>query len=94
MFKQSLLNGGVIGPMITAEDRVLTAAEIDIPYRADGRFTQLEINTATMAKMTGPRASRPSWACVRKTILRVRSDRSTAGSWRSWPRANEGSIHA
>lgn len=91
MFKQSLKGGGSIGPMIMAEDRVLSGLEI--PFRADGKFTALEINTATMAKMTGPRATRPSWACVRKTILRLRSDRSTSGSWRSWPRAIEGNIH-
>ena len=93
MFKQSLKGGGSIGPLIAAEDRVLTARELDIPFRADGKFTQLEINTATFAKMTGPSATRPSWACVRKTILRIRSDRSTSGSWRSWPRATEGNIH-
>lgn len=52
-------------------------------------FSQVEIEIATMAKMTGPRAQSPSWACVRKTVHRIRTGQSTKGSWRRWPRVKK-----
>lgn len=86
MFKQSLKSGGSIGPMIMAEDRVLSDLALNATHH-DGDITVKEANLAYRIKMTGPRATPPSWAAVRKVVHRLRMGQSTSGSWRSWPRA-------
>lgn len=55
---------------------------IEVP--TDGKFTVEEVTLATVSLMTGPRASRPSWRAIRKTIIRMRSGQPVKGSWRSW----------
>jgi hypothetical protein len=54
-------------------------------------FTQEELSIAYAALMTGPRATRPTWKAVRKTIRRARRGMKIAGSWRSWPSIKEAS---
>lgn len=71
--------------LLMGEERAAgKTALLDIKPRRG--FTALEVTIATGLLMTGPRASRPTWRAVRKTIARVRSGGSLKGGWRSWPR--------
>lgn len=82
--KQRLLLAGHRG----AEFAALVRSMSDIQSDDGGPkpFTSHEITLATVSRMTGPKATRPSWRAVRKTVLRMRKGLDiTKGSWRDWP---------
>jgi hypothetical protein len=56
--------------LATIDAAALALDEYEVP--ADGRFTAEEYQIATISRMTGPRASRPSFRAILKTIRRMR----------------------
>lgn len=83
--KQRLLHSGQNGALLEGLKRSVDAGmyPIEIPERG---FSQQEITLATISRMTGPKATRPSFRAVRKTVLRMRKGLDiTKGSWRDWP---------
>jgi hypothetical protein len=90
MHKQ-LLQGASLAPLSLAAQRV--AEETTISTRITRRgFSIKEIGQALEVLMSDPKATRPSWRAVRKTILRIRKGLDVSkGGWRSWP--NMGEVH-
>lgn len=90
--KQRLLRSGETNTLLTSQLRAAKTKEDNdyFPVEAPERgFSQTEIIIATVSRMTGPRASRPTFRAVRKTILRMRKGSDiTEGRWRQWPTEN------
>ena len=87
--KSRLLNAVPQGAALFGDDKARAAVakmqeEFRIEVPTDGKFTAQEYTLATVSLMTGPRAQRPSFRAIRKTIRRMRSGQPVKGSWRSW----------
>lgn len=67
---------------ILADDNIQTAMS---RLKDETSFTQDEYIAALAFLMTGPKATRPRWRAIRKTIARRRNGGSLKGGWRSWP---------
>lgn len=79
----------LIGAMSRIEEAQLKQIGKEVVVRAG--FTPEEVSIGYATLMTGPRATRPTWKAVRKTIRRARRGMKIAGSWRSWPSIKEAS---
>lgn len=80
----SLLNGADKRAQILADENVREDREM-MRRLNDTSFTQGEYIAALGVLMTGPKATRPRWRAIRKTIARMRNGGSIKGGWRSWP---------
>lgn len=84
--KSRLMQGPSTPPVSHAAEK---SAEYYATHARHG-FTNKEIGDALAVLMSGPKATRPTWRALRKTILRIRSGLSVSrGGWRGWPKIGE-----
>jgi hypothetical protein len=84
--KALALQGAAVLPVAFAADK---AAEYYGTHSRHG-FTNKQIGEALAVLMSGPKATRPTWRAVRKTILRIRAGLNVSkGGWRRWPHMGE-----
>jgi hypothetical protein len=82
-FKQGLLLGGarVVAPLLPKAESV-EAPRASTHHRRAG-YSQDEIDAAYVKLMTGPKATRPRWKTIRRTILQVKNGIKVIGSGRN-----------
>lgn len=85
MNKQRLLLGGLTGALVAASYNKETPVLTERQERQLALRKSAELQIAAYDRlMNGPKATRPSWRAVRKTILRIKNGLPVTGPWRSW----------
>lgn len=82
------LQGAAQAPLIYAAGQA--AEYYQTPERLRRGFTAKQVGEALGVLMSGPKATRPTWRALRKTILRMKKGLSVSGGgWRKWPHVRE-----